>query len=181
MGYWPAKRRRGDEIRPAKLHPDSLFYILRGNIPPSQSFINGFNCRLREYICWACSGGGRTWSPSSCGDLRWRRYCCRLQNLTSGCHCQVVAPVQLLLGEPPPPAWGQASPRLASPHHATLLYSPGGCFSFHQCLHSARLPPPQMHRIHSPRPPTHQPPTPAEGIQHPRQSEAAQLLDWSLL
>lgn len=123
MGYWPAKRRRGDEIRPAKLHPDSLFYILRGNIPPSQSFINGFNCRLREYICWACSGGGRTWSPSSCGDLRWRRYCCRLQNLTSGCHCQVVAPVQLLLGEPPPSSMGAGltAPRLATPRHAALF------------------------------------------------------------
>lgn len=173
------------------LLPDSHFiYILCGKISPSQSFIKRFNCRLRECICWGCSGGGRAWSPSSSGDLRWHRYCCRLQNLTSGCHCQGVAPVQHLLeeqrGSPPSPIstiWiGAVAPRgWGTPRHAVLssrwqLFLPSSpC----EHLHSARLPPPQIHRINGPRPPTHQPPTPADEFN--TKSEAASLIDWSLL
>lgn len=47
MGDQPAKRGRGDESRPAKLRPDSLFHGVRGKVPPSQSGINGrLNPRL---------------------------------------------------------------------------------------------------------------------------------------
>lgn len=69
----------------------------------------------------------------------------------------------------------------ATPRHAVLssrrqLFLPSSpC----EHLHSARLPPPQIHRINGPRPPTHQPPTPADEFN--TKSEAASLIDWSLL
>lgn len=144
-GSSPEKKRRGDQIRPAKLQPDSLFYILRGTVPPSNHLLMALAVGYRNIFVGDVAAGAApgprpvprfTAAPS----LLLTSGC-----LTSGCHCQGgqgVAPGQL------------------PPHSSFQLPSVSGSAS-----------------ASDPRAPAH----PRTSRPPPPQSEAARLLDRSLL